>query len=205
VLALARKFGTFVVEDDWVRDLDLEPDRPSLPPLVVDDTHGHVLYLRSFSKASAPGIRIAAVVARGPAWSRLRAARLLTDFFASPLLQETMVEVLTSAAWPRHLKGLRAELRFRRDALVRALAEHSPSMVIEPPLGGVVAWARLPSGTDEVRFVDACRSRGVRVGAGRPFWLAEPLSFAGADASTLTSAARRIGAALDETVGAGAA
>ena len=116
-----------------------------------------------------------------------------------------MVEVLTSSAWQRHLKGLRAELRVRRDTLVGALTEYAPSIVFEPPQGGVVAWAQLPSGTDEMRFVDACRARGVRVGAGRPFWLAEPpspfvrLSFAGANAHTLTSASRRIGAALIET------
>ena len=211
VLALARRFGAFIVEDDWVRDLDLQSDQPSLQPLLTDDTHGHVIYLRSFSKASAPGIRIAAVVARGPAYARLRAARLLTDFFAAPLLQETMAEVLASSAWPRHLKALRAELRDRRDALSSALREHAPTLNITSPTGGVVLWARLPDRTDEAAFVEACRGRGVRVGAGRSFWLAEPpsayvrLSFAGAAAPTLTSAAARIGAALDETTDAGGA
>ena len=204
VLNLARRFGAFVVEDDWVRDLDLEPDHPSPPPLALDDEHGHVMYVRSFSKASAPGMRIAAVAARGPAWSRLRAARLLADFFAAPLLQETMAEVLESPTWPRHLKSLRTELRHRRDALVQALQREAPELDIEVPSGGVVLWARLPGDVDESAFVDACRGRGVRVGPGRPFWLAEPpaafvrLSYAGAEAASLVSAAARIGAALGE-------
>lgn len=204
VLTLAKRFGAFVVEDDWVRDLDLDPDRPSPSPLALDDEHGHVIYLRSFSKACAPGMRIAAVAARGPAWSRLRAARLLADFFAAPLLQETMADVLEGPAWPRHLKALRAELRHRRDSLTYALGRDAPGLCIDPPKGGVVLWARLPDGTDEASFVDACRGRGVRVGAGRPFWLAEPpaafvrLSFAGADATSLVSASTRIGSALAE-------
>ena len=199
VLALARRFGAFIVEDDWVRDLDLEPERPSSAPLVSEDADGHVVYVRSFSKASAPGVRIAAVVARGPAWSRLRNARLLADFFAAPLLQEVMTEVLSSSAWARHLKALRAELRIRRDALHGALGEAAPSIEIALPTGGVVLWGRLPHGVDEARFVEGCRSRGVRLGAGRPFWSAEPpsgfvrLSFAGADANSLISAAERIG------------
>ena len=199
-LALARQFGAFIVEDDWVRDLDLEPERPSSAPLVTEDSDGHVVYLRSFSKASAPGVRVAAVVARGPAWSRLRNARLLADFFAAPLLQEVMIEVLSSGAWPRHLKALRAELRLRRDALHGALTEVAPSIEITRPTGGVVLWGRLP------HFVDGCRSRGVRVGAGRPFWSAEPpsgfvrLSFAGADADSLISSAERIGHELRSTL-----
>ena len=199
VLALARRFGAFIVEDDWVRDLDLDPERPSSAPLVTDDTDGRVVYVRSFSKASAPGVRIAAVVARGPAWSRLRNARLLADFFAAPLLQEVMIEVLSSSAWPRHLKALRAELRVRRDALHGALGAVAPSIEIALPTGGVVLWGRLPPNIDEARFVDGCQSRGVRVGAGRPFWSAEPphgfvrLSFAGADPQSLISAAERIG------------
>ncbi len=199
VLALAQRFGAFVVEDDWVRDLDLELERPSAAPLVSEDADGHVVYVRSFSKASAPGVRIAAVVARGPAWSRLRNARLLADFFAAPLLQEMMVDALSSAAWPRHLKALRAQLRVRRDALHGALVELAPSIEIARPTGGVVLWGRLPHDLDEARFVEGCRSRGVRVGAGRPFWSAEPpcgfvrLSFAGADVNSLVSAAERIG------------
>jgi DNA-binding transcriptional MocR family regulator len=202
LLDLARRFGAFVVEDDWVRDLDL--DAPSPAPLVQSDQHGHVVYVRSFSKSSAPGMRVAAVVARGPAWSRLRAARLLADFFAAPLLQETMAEVLASSAWPRHLKALRAELRDRRDVLAGALSREAPSLVVSRPTGGVVLWARLPDGVDEAAMVEACRGRGVRIGAGRPFWLAEPpasfvrLSFAGADGVALTSAATRIGAALGD-------
>ncbi len=204
LLALAQRFGAFVVEDDWVRDLDLDPNRPSPGPLALDDEHGHVIYVRSFSKASAPGMRVAAVAARGPAWSRLRAARLLADFFASPLLQETMADVLESPAWPRHLKGLRAELRHRQDVLTNALRRDAPGLSIDPPSGGVVLWARLPNGADESSFVESCRGRGVRIGAGRPFWLAEPpaafvrLSYAGADAAALVSASARIGVALAE-------
>jgi DNA-binding transcriptional MocR family regulator len=204
LLELARRFGAFVVEDDWVRDLDLDPDKPSSPPLVQSDMHGHVVYLRSFSKSTAPGVRVAAVVARGPAWSRLRAARLLADFFAAPLLQETLADVLVSSAWPRHLKALRAELRDRRDSLADALRGDAPTLAITRPTGGVVLWARLPDGVDEAAMVEACRGRGVRVGAGRPFWLAEPpasfvrLSFAGADTVALASASVRIGAALGE-------
>ncbi len=202
LLEVAQRFGMFIIEDDWVRGIDL--DGPTLPPLVQQDEHGHVLHLRSVSKISAPGMRIGAIVAKGPAVARLRAVRTIADFFASPLLQVTLCEVFEDRSWERHLVHLRTELRMRRDALVNALTEYAPGLTFNVPNGGVVLWARLPAGVDEASFVGDCRSRGVAVGAGRDYWLSEPpsgfvrLSFASSDVPGLVEAAQRIGAALKD-------
>ncbi len=196
LLDIARRRNMFVMEDDWVRDLDLGPR--SHPPLIHDDENGNVLYLRSLSKTTAPGMRIGAVVARGPAAARLRAVRVITDFFAPPLLQATVVELFEDRGWERHLQHMRAELRTRRDVLVRELTENAPQLGFDVPQGGVALWVKLPSTLDEVSFVAECRRRGVRVGAGRAFWLSEPpsghvrISFAAADTSGLQEAASRI-------------
>lgn len=202
VLRIARESSTFVVEDDWVRDLDLGTATP--PPLCTLDPDGHVIYLRSFSKATAPGVRIAGLVARGPVAARLRTARLFTDFFASPLLQSALAEMLRAPEWPRHVRGLRAELRERRDVLLGTLAQHAPDLTCVEPAGGVAAWIRLPDQCDEAAFVAACGARGVRVGAGRPFWLTEPtagyirVSFAAAPSDELQVAAMRIADSLSD-------
>jgi DNA-binding transcriptional MocR family regulator len=200
VLAIAEEFGCFVVEDDWVRDLDL--DGPTGPPLVADDRHGHVISIRSLSKASAPGLRIAAVTARGPALARLVSARLAADFFAAPLLQATAAELLMAPGWQRHLVALRGALADRRDTLVRALAKHAPSLTFAPPRGGVALWVHLPDHIDEAELVAECADRGVRVAGGATYRLTESatghlrLAFGKDDPATLTTAARRIGAAV---------
>jgi DNA-binding transcriptional MocR family regulator len=200
VLAIAEEFGCFVVEDDWVRDLDL--DGPTGPPLVADDRHGHVISIRSLSKASAPGLRIAAVTARGPALGRLVSARLAVDFFVAPLLQATAVELLVAPGWQRHLLTLRAALVERRDTLVHALAAHAPSLTCTPPRGGVALWVQLPDGVDESALVAACAERGVRVAAGNTYRLTPSdtghirLAFGKDDPATLVTAAERIAAAV---------
>ncbi len=200
VLAIADEFGCFVVEDDWVRDLDL--DGPTGPPLISDDRHGHVISIRSLSKASAPGLRIAAVVARGPALPRLVSARLAADFFVAPLLQATAAELLLAPGWQRHLIALRAALAERRDILVRSLATHAPSLTCTPPRGGVALWVELPAGLDTSTLARECSARGVRVSEGSMYELTEPgsghlrLAFGKDEPSTLAVAAERVGAAV---------
>ena len=53
-----RRAGAFLVEDDWARDLTI--DGPAPAPLAADDADGHVVYVRSLSKAASPGLRVAA-------------------------------------------------------------------------------------------------------------------------------------------------
>ncbi len=200
VLTIAAEFGCFVVEDDWVRDLDL--DGPTGPPLISDDRHGHVISIRSLSKASAPGLRIAAVVARGPALPRLVSARLAADFFVAPLLQATAAELLLATGWQRHLITLRAALAERRDILVRSLLTHAPTLTCTPPRGGVALWVELPAGLDAPTLARECAARGVRVSEGSMYELTEPgsshlrLAFGKDEPSTLAVAAERIGAAV---------
>jgi DNA-binding transcriptional MocR family regulator len=200
VLAIAREFGCFVIEDDWVRDLDL--DGPTGPPLAADDDHGHVISIRSLSKAGAPGLRIAAVSGRGPVLQRLISARLGADFFVAPLMQAVAAELLTSPAWQRHLTAVRSTLARRRDVLVDALREHAPELCCVPPRGGVALWCELPAGVDDEALVAECLRRGVCILPGRDFQLTQQthgairLTFGQADIAALQVAAARIGDAL---------
>ena len=109
VLDVVARAGAFLVEDDWGRDFAI--DGAPLPPLAPTDTNGHVVYLRSLTKSAAPGLRIGAIVAKGAALARLLSARTIADFFIAGPIQEAALELVTSPAWPRHLKALRAGLR----------------------------------------------------------------------------------------------
>ena len=195
VLAAARTAGAFVLEDDWARRLPL--DGPAPRPLLQDDTDGHVVHLSSLSKASAPSQRIGALVARGPAAARLATARLVDDFGVARPLQETAVELLASPAWPRHLTRLARALRGRRDHLLAELARHLPQLAAPAvPRGGLHLWLALPAGTDDLELADRARAQGLGVGAGTPYYVAEPpgprlrLSHAAGDEAQLSAGVR---------------
>ncbi len=145
VLRIAREAGAFVVEDDYARDLALGEDPP--PPLAADDHDGHVIYIRSLTKAAAPGLRVGAIAARGPAGARIRAARVVDDFIVSGPLQEAALDLVCTPAWRRHRRTTAVALAERRDLLVAAVRRHVPGAAIDlVPRGGFSLWVRLPDG-----------------------------------------------------------
>ncbi|MFG3708346.1 PLP-dependent aminotransferase family protein [Micromonospora sp. NPDC047670] len=201
VSAAVRDAGAFLIEDDYARDLTVDGEAPA--PLAADDPDGHVIYLRSLTKSAAPGLRVAAIGARGPAGARLRAARLLDDFFVAGPLQQATLEFVTSPAWARHRRAVRAALRARRGALLAALARHLPHLAPPAvPRGGLHLWVRLPDGTDDVALAAAAATEGVVVFPGRPWFAAEPpaphlrLTYAAAPPELMDEAVRRLARAL---------
>jgi len=201
VLDAVAEAGAFLIEDDWSRDLAIDGDPP--PPLAADDRDGHVIYVRSLTKSAAPGLRVAAIGARGAAGARLRGARIVDDFFVSGPLQEAALEIVSSPAWRRHRRRLRTELRLRRDALTAALARHLPELEITSiPSGGLHLWVALPEGADDVALAGAAAAEGVVVFPGRPWFPAEPpapflrLTYAAAPPEALDEGIARLGRAL---------
>jgi DNA-binding transcriptional MocR family regulator len=197
VLDAVADAGAFLIEDDWSRDLAIDADPAS--PLAAEDRDGHVIYVRSLTKSAAPGLRVAAVGARGAAGARLRGARIVDDFFVSGPLQEAALEIVSSPAWRRYRRRLRSELRMRRDALAAALARHLPSLEVTAlPAGGLHLWVALPEGTDDVAVAAAAAGEGVIVFPGRPWFPAEPpgpflrLTYAAAAPEALDEGVRRL-------------
>ena len=201
VMDAVRTAGAFLVEDDWARDLGIDGDPP--PPLAADDPDGHVVHLRALTKVAAPGLRVAAIGARGAAGARLRAARVVDDFFVAGPLQEAALDLVSSPAWRRHRRALRAALRVRRDALVGALRSDLPALApARVPSGGLHLFVALPDGADDLAVVAAAAARGVVVTPGRHWFPAEPpaphlrLTFAAAPPEALIEGVRRLAGAL---------
>jgi DNA-binding transcriptional MocR family regulator len=202
VLAAAREAGAFVIEDDFARWLSHECPAP--PPLLTDDTDGRVVHIASLTKATSPNLRVGALIARGPVAERLRALRLVDDFFVPRLLQEAALELVSAPAWRAHLTRLAAALAERRAALLAALAEQLPDVTVSrSPAGGLHLWVRLPDQVDDLTLAAQARAAGVLVSPGRPYFSAEPpaayvrLSFAAVrDAGELRQGVHRLATAL---------
>ncbi|GAA2457891.1 PLP-dependent aminotransferase family protein [Actinomadura vinacea] len=171
VIEAARAAGAFVIEDDFARHLAIDPVPP---PMVGADREGRVVHIASPTKGTAPSMRVAAVIARGPVAERIRATQLVEGFFPARPLQETLLELVSSPGWARHLRAVRTALRARRDAARAAFARELPELRVDRPDGGPHLWVRLPDGTDDVEVTAAALGAGVLVSAGRPFFPAEP-------------------------------
>ncbi len=171
VLAVLRRRRAFLIDDDWAADLTLEG--PAAPSLAELDPDGHVVTVRSLTKLLAPGLRIAAVAGRGPVVRRLAGMRLLDDVAVSGLLERTAVELVTSTAWARHLRRLRATLLARRDALLDAVTDWLGDDACAVPLGGLHLWMQLPPPLEADALAAAADHAGVTITSGTRWYPGE--------------------------------
>ncbi|WP_125778309.1 PLP-dependent aminotransferase family protein [Antribacter gilvus] len=200
ILDVVRTYGAFLVEDDWAHDFAIDADPR---PLVAMDDGGHVVYLRSLTKSVSPAVRVAAVIARGPAKQRISADLSAGSMYVSGLLQAAALDVVTQPGWQTHLRSLRHQLRARRDLLVTSLREHVPQAhLTSVPTGGLNLWVRLPDATDLEQLVRDCEASGVLVAPGDEWFPAEPpgpfmrLNYSGANPGAFPAGAERLGRAL---------
>ncbi|WP_283135896.1 PLP-dependent aminotransferase family protein [Rhizohabitans arisaemae] len=200
VVETVRRHGAFLIEDDVAHDFGITAD--PRPVAALDDA-GHVVYLRSLSKSVSPAVRVAGLIARGPARKRILADTQADSMYVSGVLQAVALDVVTQPAWRTHLRRLRQQLKSRRDLLVASLREHAPDARPHTvPQGGLNLWARLPDAVDLERVVRECTSAGVVVGPGNEWFPAEPtgqfvrLSYAGPNPGAFPDGARVIGQVL---------
>jgi DNA-binding transcriptional MocR family regulator len=205
VLDVVRKNGAFLLEDDWAHDFGITT---TPQPVAARDDSGHVVYLRSLTKSVSPAIRVAAIIARGPARDRILADRAAESMYVSGLLQAAALDVVTQPAWQTHLRSLRHQLQSRRDLLLTSLLQHAPQAHIENvPNGGLNLWARLPDGTDVEQLAGNCERAGVLIAAGTEWFPAEPagpfirLNYAGPNPGAFAEGVRILGQELSRAPG----
>ncbi|MFJ4210105.1 PLP-dependent aminotransferase family protein [Paenarthrobacter sp. NPDC089675] len=200
VLEVVRSYGAFLVEDDWAHDFGITS---ASMPIAAKDDSGHVLYIRSLTKSVSPSIRVAAVIARGPARERVLTAQAAESMYVSGLLQAAALDVVTQPGWQTHLRGVSAQLQSRRDLLVTSLQRDIPQAhLANLPKGGLNLWLRLPDGTDVERLARDCEAAGVLIAGGGEWFPAEPeapymrLNYAGPNPGAFPEGIRIIGGLL---------
>ena len=144
VLEVTRRFGVPVFEDDCYVDLRFEgEDVTSFHSL--DDT-GQVMYVGSFSKIIAPGMRMGYLVAPPDVVQRamsFKAGGGVNEFAA------LAIEEYLKRDMYRHIDEQNRSLQVKRDAMLASLGEHfGGAATWNKPEGGLYVWLELPEGTD---------------------------------------------------------
>jgi 2-aminoadipate transaminase len=223
LVALADKYGVPIIEDDPYGQLRYEGKH--LPSLLVLDREtggtrgdngfslGNVIYLSTFSKTLAPGLRLGWVVAPADVIAKLVQLKQGTDLHTSSFNQIVAHEVARGGFLDRHIRHIRHVYRERRDVMLAALAQHLPPEVTwTHPQGGLFLWARLPHGLNAVKVLEAAIQQKVAFVPGSAFFApgtAEPaeaarylrLNFSNADPERLREGIRRLGAVIREQMG----
>ncbi|MFB3815791.1 MAG: PLP-dependent aminotransferase family protein [Terriglobales bacterium] len=152
---LADKYGIPIIEDDPYGQLRYEGEH--LPPLVVLDREhnrrdngyklGNVIYLSTFSKTLAPGLRLGWIVAPQEVVAKLVQLKQGADLHTSTFNQMVAYEVAKDSFIAEHVRLIRSVYRERRDAMLNALDEFFPHECSwTRPAGGLFLWLTLPEG-----------------------------------------------------------
>jgi DNA-binding transcriptional MocR family regulator len=150
LVAAARRARVPIIEDDPYSPLRYDGD--DVPALKAQDEPGDaggVIYLGSFSKILAPGLRLGWIVAPRPVREKLTVLKETCDLETSALTQRAVAEFMQRGLLAPHLARLREAYRARRDAMLAALAREFPAGVSwTRPQGGIFLWVTLPAGLD---------------------------------------------------------
>lgn len=179
LVLLADKYGIPIVEDDPYGQLRYEGEH--LTPLVVLDREnlrrdngysiGNVLYLSTFSKTLAPGLRLGWIVAPPEVISKLVQLKQGADLHSSTFGQMVAYEVARDNFLDEHVKVIRRVYRERRDVMLEALAQYFPPEVTwTRPAGGLFLWVTLPHGMDTAKLFKAAVEQNVAFVPGDCFY-----------------------------------
>ncbi len=168
VIEICRRAGVLVVEDNpyGLLAFDAEPVRA----LRADAPDDSVVYLGTFSKSLAPGLRVGWVLAPPAVRDRLVLAAESAMLSHSAFAQMVVQQYLATQPWTQQLKVFREMYRERRDAMLGALQAHLPGATWTTPGGGFFVWVRLPEGVDAKAMLPRAVSARVAYVPGTGFY-----------------------------------
>lgn len=149
LVALANQYGVPIVEDDPYGDLRYEGEH--LPPLMALDQElhadgdGNVLYLGTFSKTFAPGLRLGWIAGPTAVIQKFTMAKQGADLHTSTFTQMLLHEIAKDGFLDEHRQVILRVYKERRDIMLEGLEKHMPDGVTwTHPQGGLFLWVTLP-------------------------------------------------------------
>lgn len=152
LLELADQYDVMIIEDTPYREIRFEGE--SIATLKSMDTAGRVIYLGSFSKILAPGLRLGWSVAAPAITAQLGLLKLAADTQCSTLNMAIASLFMANYDLEAHIAGLRARYRHKRDVMLATMHDTFPSSITYTrPQGGLFTWVTFPAGFDAAQFM----------------------------------------------------
>jgi 2-aminoadipate transaminase len=219
LVEVARERELLILEDNPYGLLRYEGD--PLPTLYSLDAQSGgatasadlVIYLGTFSKILAPGLRLGWAVAPPPVLEKLNLGKQGSDLCSSPVTQLFVAayfkerEASGEPAWRAYVERLKELYKRRRDVMLDALEEHFGGQATwTRPEGGLFIWATLDGNVDTTDLL--ARSEGVAFVPGRAAYMdgrrgssSMRLNFAGVPDEEIRAGIRRIGSFMGGDTG----
>lgn len=205
VIQAAQDTGLPLLEDNPYGDLWF--DQAPAAPLSARHPQG-CIYLGSFSKILAPGLRLGYLVAPAPLYPKLLQAKQAADLHSPSFNQRIVFEVIRNGMLASHVPRIRALYKGQRDAMLAALTREMSGLDVHwtCPQGGMFIWLQLPPTVDAAALLPQAVKAGMAFVPGSAFYADHPqhntlrLSFVTADKSAIDQAIQALARLLKTAV-----
>jgi 2-aminoadipate transaminase len=205
VAQLAIETGLPIIEDNPYGDLWF--DAPPGPSLSSRHPDGSV-YLGSFSKILAPGLRLGYLVAPKALYPKLLQAKQAADLHTPSFNQRVVADVLKDGFIDRHVPTIRALYKQQCEAMLQALDREMAGLGLSwnRPAGGMFLWVQLPPGMKAIPLLTKSVEKGVAFVPGSAFYAQNPnentlrLSFVTATVDQINIGMAALAAAIRESL-----
>ena len=193
VIQVAQDTGLPLLEDNPYGDLWFDQAPPA--PLSARHPEG-CIYLGSFSKILAPGLRLGYLVAPAPLYPKLLQAKQAADLHSPSFNQRIVFEVIRNGMLATHVPRIRALYKAQLDAMLAALSREMSGLDVHwtCPQGGMFVWLQLPPAVNAAALLPQAVKAGMAFVPGSAFYADQPqnntlrLSFVTADRPAIDQA-----------------
>ncbi len=169
LLDIASEYDFLIIEDDPYSELIFEGD--AIPPIKSFDTKGRVIYISTFSKILAPGLRLGWVVASKEILDKFIQAKQASDLCTNSFSQYIAYEYINGGYLDKHVEQIKKLYKRKRDLMLKSLKEYFPSGVKwTMPKGGMFIWITLPKSIDTRLMFQKALAKKVAYVVGEAFF-----------------------------------
>jgi 2-aminoadipate transaminase len=169
MIDLAAEYETMILADNPYSELRYEGDR--VKSIKYFDDEGYVIYLGTFSKVLAPGLRCAWMIGSEELIRKCVIAKQALDLCTSTLSQYIAFEYINRGYIDPHIEKIKKIYKEKRDLMLSAMDEYFPKEVEwTRPEGGLFTWVTCPSSIDTRQLFEDAIAKKVAFVYGTPFY-----------------------------------
>ena len=206
LIEISQEYDIPILEDDPY--VELRYSGEEIPSIKSLDKNGNVIYMSTFSKIFAPGMRLGWIVADEEVAKKITVAKQGTDLCTNVFCQYLANEYITSGAIDRQIPKIRKLYKGKRDKMLEALEKYFPEgCEWNKPDGGMFIWATVPEKIDTEKMFPEAVKENVAYIHGAAFCVdgsghnAMRLNFSNADEEKIEEGIKRLGNLIKKKLG----